>query len=201
MKTGPRIYNLFPSLIGAIDRWCAQLERIAAMGFDWVYVNPFHEPGYSGSLYAVKDYYRLNPLFRGSAQATDDELIRGFAQAAERLGIGVMMDLVVNHTARDSDLVAEHPGWYRHAPDGAIASPSANDPANPANVTVWTDLAELDYALRPERSGLIAYFCGVVRQYTQLGIRGFRCDAAYKVPSDVWSAYIGAAREVHRSRP
>jgi len=196
MKTGPRIYNLFPSLIGAIDRWCAQLERIAAMGFDWVYVNPFHEPGYSGSLYAVKDYYRLNPLFRGSAQATDDELIRGFAQAAERLGIGVMMDLVVNHTARDSDLVAEHPGWYRHAPDGAIASPSANDPANPANVTVWTDLAELDYALRPERSGLIAYFCGVVRQYTQLGIRGFRCDAAYKVPSDVWSAYIGAAREV-----
>jgi starch synthase (maltosyl-transferring) len=196
MTTGPRIYNLFPSLVGAIDRWTAQLERIAAMGFDWVYVNPFHESGYSGSLYAVKSYYRLNPLFRGSAIGDDDDIIRGFAEAARRLGIDVMMDLVVNHTARDADLASEHPGWYRHDADGAIVSPSANDPANPANVTVWTDLAELDYAERPERGEMIAYFCDVVRHYARLGIRGFRCDAAYKVPSDVWSAYIRAAREV-----
>src|SRR4051794_12417182 len=61
---GPRIYNLFPRLIGSIDDWAAHLPRIAAMNFNWVYVNSFHEPGASGSLYAVKDPYRLNPLFR-----------------------------------------------------------------------------------------------------------------------------------------
>ncbi len=33
------------------------------MGFNAVYINPFHYPGFSGSLYAVKDYYRLNPRF------------------------------------------------------------------------------------------------------------------------------------------
>jgi starch synthase (maltosyl-transferring) len=196
MNTGPRIYNLFPSLVGSIDRWETHIERIAAMGFDWIYINPFHETGYSGSLYAVKDYYRLNPLFRGASTASDDDLIAGFTAAAAASGISVMMDLVVNHTARDADLTLEHPGWYRHGPDGAIESPSANDPADPSHVTVWTDLAELDYRERPARPAMIAYFSEVVRHYAQLGMRGFRCDAAYKVPSDVWATFISAAREI-----
>src|SRR5664279_4439621 len=110
MRTGPRIYNLFPTLFGSVERWTEQLERIAAMGFDWIYVNPFHETGYSGSLYAVKSYYRLNPVFRGTSTASDDELIGGFTARAAALGLGVMMDLVVNHTARDADLANEHPG-------------------------------------------------------------------------------------------
>jgi starch synthase (maltosyl-transferring) len=196
MSTGPRIYNLFPSLVGPIERWETHLERIAAMGFDWIYVNPFHETGCSGSLYAVKNYYRLNPLFRGASTANDDDLIAGFTAAAGAAGITVMMDLVINHTARDADLTLEHPDWYRHGPDGAIESPSATDPANPSDVTVWTDLAELDYRRRPERAQMIAYFSDVVRHYTQLGIAGFRCDAAYKVPSDVWATFIAAAREI-----
>ena len=196
MSTGPRIYNLFPSLVGPIARWETHVERIAAMNFDWMYLNPLHETGYSGSLYAVKNYYRLNPLFRGTATASDDELIAGFTAAAGAAGISVMMDLVVNHTARDADLTREHPGWYRRAEDGSIESPSANDPANPSDVTVWTDLAELDYRERPQRAEMVAYFSEVVRHYTRLGIAGFRCDAAYKVPSDVWAAYIAAAREI-----
>ncbi len=196
MKTGMRIYNLFPSLVGSIERWSNQLPRIAAMGFDWVYVNPFHETGYSGSLYAVKDYYRLNPLFRGDATESDADLLRGFIAAASAADIGVMMDLVVNHTARDCVLAGEHPEWYRRTADGSIESPSASDPADPANVTVWTDLAELDYTDRPERTQMIAYFSDVVRHYTRLGFRGFRCDAAYKVPGDIWSAFVAAAREI-----
>ncbi len=196
MKTGLRIYNLFPTLVGPVERWSSHLPRIAAMGFDWVYVNPFHETGYSGSLYAVKDYYRLNPLFRGTATDSDDDLIRGFTTAAAAAGVSVMMDLVVNHTARDARIAADHPGWYRHEADGGIASPSASDPADPSNVTVWTDLAELDYRERPERAEQVAYFSEVVRHYAGLGVRGFRCDAAYKVPGDIWAVFIAAAREV-----
>jgi glycosidase len=68
MNEGLRIYNLFPTLAGPIAGWTDELPRIAAMGFNAVYVNPFHYPGFSGSLYAVKDYYRLNPRFRGTAR-------------------------------------------------------------------------------------------------------------------------------------
>jgi len=113
VKNGPRIYNLFPALIGPIDRWSEHLFRIAAMRFNWVYVNPFHLPGCSGSLYAIKDYYRLNPFFRGSSRDSDDELLRRFVDAAHAVGIGVMMDLVINHTAKDAALVTDRPQVVR----------------------------------------------------------------------------------------
>jgi starch synthase (maltosyl-transferring) len=42
MSEGLRIYNLFPTLAGTVRQWMAHLPRIAAMGFNAVYVNPFH---------------------------------------------------------------------------------------------------------------------------------------------------------------
>src|SRR4051812_30096831 len=124
MQDGPRIYNLFPLLAGRIDEWTALLPRIAAMGFNWVYINPFHYPGFSGSLYAVKDYYRLNPLFRNGAATSDDALLAGFTGAARERGLAVMMDLVVNHTSKDSALVAEHGAWFARGRNGELRSPS-----------------------------------------------------------------------------
>jgi starch synthase (maltosyl-transferring) len=189
-----RIYNLFPLLAGPIARWRAELPRIAAMGFNAVFVNPFHYPGFSGSLYAVKDYYLLNPLFRGDARGGDDALLAGFAADCRRHGLVAMMDLVVNHTARDSELVTRHPHWFAHEPGGGVRSPSAIDPADAANVTVWGDLAELEYRGDGAEAETIAYFQDVVRHYAGLGFSGFRCDAAYKVPNRVWRGLIGAAR-------
>ncbi len=193
---GPRIYNLFPTLAGPVARWTDHLERIAAMRFDWLYVNPFHVTGGSGSLYSVGDYRRLNPLLRGDDGASDDEIVRKFLVAAREHGLSVMMDLVINHTADDGALVQQHPEWYRHDTAGNIVSPSAVDPDDPTKVTVWGDLAELDYRERPERADLVAYFVAVARHYAQLGVRGFRCDAAYQVPAAVWADIIAAVRSV-----
>ena len=96
---GPRIYNLFPLLAGPVPQWSDHLERIAAMAFDWVFVNPFHYPGFSGSLYAVKDYYRLHPLLAADG-ADPESLLKGFTRAAAKRRIAVMMDLVINHTVQ-----------------------------------------------------------------------------------------------------
>ena len=90
MTEGLRIYNLFPTLAGSIADWTAELPRIAAMGFNAVYVNPFHYPGFSGSLYAVKDYYKLNPRFRGAARGADDDLLRGIANELAADGINII---------------------------------------------------------------------------------------------------------------
>ena len=196
MNQGPRIYNLFPTLAGSIDEWSKHVPRVAAMGFDWLYINPFNETGYSGSLYAVKDHFRLNPLLRGKRTGDDDTLLRDFIGGARASGVNVMMDLVINHTARDAGLTESQPEWYKRNANGEIESPSASDPADPAQVTVWTDLAELNYRERPERAAMVDYFSGVVRHYQELGVRGFRCDAAYMVPGEVWAALIAAARLV-----
>src|SRR3989440_8584998 len=193
MREGLRIYNLFPTLAGPIAGWTAELPRIAAMAFNAVYVNPFHYPGFSGSLYAVKDYYRLNPRFRGKTRKRDDELLRGFTTAAVQKGLRVVMDLVVNHTSKDSELVARQPNWFARGRDGEVLSPFAVDPVDPTRKTVWGDLAELDFR-PPQRDQIVAYFEELVRHYVGLGFGGFRCDAAYKVPAEVWRRLVGAAQ-------
>lgn len=194
MAEGARIYNFFPPLVGNMREWEKHLPRIAEMGFNWIFLNPIHYPGFSGSLYAVKDYYALNPIF-DSGDGTPDEQLKRFVTAAKDHGVAVMMDLVVNHTAKDSVLAAKHPQWFLHEHDGSLASPFAVDPGNPSNKTVWADLAELDYGERPERAEMLRYFGDVIRHYVSLGVMGFRCDAAYKVPKDVWRVLVSAGRQ------
>ncbi len=194
--TGARIYNLFPLLAGDVASWHAHLPRIAAMAFDWIYVNPFHFPGFSGSLYAVKDPRRLHPLLDDGSGRTTDEQLAALTEAAKAHGLRVMMDLVVNHTSKDSPLVERHPEWFVRGPDGAVQSPHAIDPADARRITVWGDLAELDYRERLERVPLVAHWRELVRHFASLGFAGFRCDAAYKVPGPVWADLIAAAREI-----
>ena len=63
MENCYRIYNLYPKLVGSIDKWIKELPRIKKMEFDYIYVNPFHLTGQSNSDYSVKDYYRYNPFY------------------------------------------------------------------------------------------------------------------------------------------
>ncbi|MEA3041611.1 MAG: hypothetical protein QOC65_1100, partial [Sphingomonadales bacterium] len=155
---GPRIYNLFPLLVGTVSAWRAELPRIASLGFDWVYVNPFHETGGSGSLYAIRDPFRLDPRFRDEGAGSDDDQIRAFAEDAASHGLRVMTDLVINHTADDALLARERPDVYVRDEDGAIASPFAVDPDDPTKKTVWGDLAELDYHQDEARGFLVPYW-------------------------------------------
>src|SRR5215469_7931857 len=193
MSEGLRIYNLFPTLAGNIRDWMADFPRIAAMGFNTVYINPFHYPGFFGSLYAVKDYYRLNPRFRGGERGNDDTLLSTFTDAARAHGLRVMMDLVINHTSKDSELVKLHPEWFTRDAKGDVVSPGAIDPADSRRQTVWGDLAELDYR-PPQQSQILGYFQELVRHYVGLGFGGFRCDAAYKVPAEVWRSLVDSAK-------
>lgn len=193
MAQGPRIYNLFPLLCGSVRQWEDHLPRIAAMGFDWVYINPFHYPGFSGSLYAVKDYYRINDLMWDGEHSLED-LLKSFCSQAGEQGLSVIMDLVINHTAKDSLLAQSHPEWFLHEDDGTLRSPRAIDPADARQVTVWGDLAELNYHDPALHAELGAYFGELITHFIDCGIRGFRCDAAYLVPPQLWSRLIARAR-------
>ena len=190
----PMIYNLFPRLTGHMGRWLEHAERARDMGFDWIFINPIQYPGFSGSLYAVKDFYKLNPLFVPPGVDDGMAALRDTLEQLHDLDLKVMMDLVVNHTAKDSTLIKEHPRWYRWDREGNVKSPSAIDPADARKVTVWGDLAEVDNANSTDRQGLWAYWTAMVQHYVQLGFDGFRCDAAYKVPAKLWEQLIGAAR-------
>jgi len=196
--SGPLIvYNLFPTLAGPPPTWLAHARRARAMQFDWLYLNPFYYPGFSGSLYAIKDHERLHPLLESPAGPTGLDALVPVVASIRARGLSVMMDLVVNHTAKDSPLVTQHPLWFRRDANGDVLSPSAIDPADANQVTVWGDLAEIDNEGAKDREGLWAFWEALVVRGLELGFTGFRCDAAYKVPAALWSRLIDSARRRH----
>ncbi|MDB5098617.1 MAG: alpha amylase catalytic region [Cyanobacteria bacterium RYN_339] len=173
-----------------MDRWPEHLPRIKQMGFDWIYLNPFHYSGYSGSLYAVKDYYEYHPVFvNANLPEPPAKQLQAFLDAAHAQGIKVMMDLVINHTAFDSVMVQQHPEWFVHGDDGQIKKPGCWDGETWIE---WGDLAQIDNA---SNGGLWMYWLTMMKHYMAMGIDGFRCDAAYHVPSELWRFLIPGARE------
>ena len=190
----PIIYNLFPTLVGPVDGWITHAERARAMGFNWVYVNPFCYPGFSGSLYAIKEHDRLHPALEPRSGERGIDALPDAVRAIRAMGLGVMIDLVVNHTAKDSPLVTRHPTWFRWASDGRLVSPLAVDPADTRKVVVWGDLAQVDNAGSPDREALWRFWEGLVDRALDLGITGFRGDAAYKVPAPLWRRLAARAK-------
>ena len=164
------------------------------MNFDWVYLNPFHETGGSGSLYAVRD---PSGSTRASAPATRTtrRRLRRFIEAAAALGLEVMTDLVVNHTARDAPLAEERPHLFRARRIRRAAEPVRDRPRRSLDphrlgrsrrTRLWAG-GDARRTVRLLRDGYIA---GLQR----IGVKGFRCDAAYKVPAETWRDLIGGAR-------
>ena len=187
------LYNLFPLLAGPVNQWKPHLERAADMAFDWVFVNPIQRPGESGSLYSIADYFAINPALvdTASSQSPDDQVSAMVAQANE-LGLQMMVDLVINHCAVDSELVSAHPEWFKHE-NGQIAHPFCIEEGG--HKEVWYDLASFDHEHSSDREGLFRYLLSVVEYLAGLGFRGFRCDAAYQLPPSLWRRLIEETRK------
>lgn len=195
-QTEMRIYNLFPRYAGSIDDWEPHLDRAYNMGFNWVYLNPVNFPGFSGSLYSIKEYYRMNPAFNpGDGDLGWETLRRLMERWKGRLNF--MIDLVINHTAIDSPLTEDKPKWFKHNEDGSIMNPSVWQKG--VQTTVWGDLAEIDNENKEHHEDLWAYWDRLVLFYLNLGFQGFRCDAAYMVPEDLWKRLIALARKHSKS--
>jgi starch synthase (maltosyl-transferring) len=190
-----RIYNLFPLLAGPLRDWGPHLERAAGMGFDWVFVNPIQQPGRSGSLYSIADYFQINRALLGPrSRKRPDTQVKEVVAQAQRLGLRMMIDLVVNHCAIDSPLVKAHPEWFVRK-KGRVAKAFCVE--EDGNKVVWEDLAQLDHARSSDRAGLLDYCTGVVEHLVGLGFRGFRCDAAYQIPTDFWRRLIERIQRRH----
>ncbi len=190
-----RIYNLFPLLAGPFSAWQPHLKRAAALGFDWVFVNPIQKPGASGSLYSIADYFDFHPsLIDPKASISPREQVRAAVVQAERLGLRMMIDLVLNHCAIDAPLVQQHPEWFLQE-GGQVANAFCVEADG--NRIVWEDLAQFDHSGTKDPEGLFTYFVAVVEFLIALGFQGFRCDAAYQVPRPFWERLIAQVRQRH----
>ena len=133
--------------------------------------------GSLGSPYAVRDYYAIDP-----ALGTKDDLHR-LVQEAHKRQMKVIIDMVANHTAWDSVMMA-HPEFYKKDKEGHVTYPYD-----------WTDVAALDYS----NPNLRRYMTDVLLYWVKdFDLDGYRCDAAGEVPTDFWEQ---ARKELDQVKP
>ncbi len=171
------VYEIFPrnfSPEGNFNGITAHLDELKDLGVNILWLMPIQPLGQKmrkgtlGSPYAIRDYYAINPDY-----GTEADFKRLISEAHKR-GLRVIIDIVANHTAWDSVLMA-HPEFYKHDASGRIIPP----------VKEWTDVAGLNYQNPKLREYMIAMLKHWIDPAT-FDLDGFRCDVAYEVPTSFW---------------
>ena len=157
----------------------ARLDAIRDLGTNVVWFMPICEIGIEKAVqspYCVKDYKAVNPEF-----GTLDDFKKLVAHA-HSLGMAVIIDWVANHTSWDNQWIKDHPEWYTHDENGEIIHPAG---------TGWNDVADLEFG-NPELCQ--AMIDAMKFWVVEVGIDGFRCDAADYVPFEFWKDCVAQLR-------
>ncbi|MDG5112992.1 alpha-amylase family glycosyl hydrolase [Companilactobacillus pabuli] len=159
------------------------LDRIKSLGTDCIWLMPIFpigkkdRKGKLGSPYSIKDYRAIDPKL-----GTWQDFLELVKSIHDR-GMKVMLDIVYNHTSRDSVLLQVHPEWFLHDHEGNLYNKNED----------WTDVAELDYS----HKALWNYQIETLKHYAKI-VDGFRCDVAPQVPIEFWKE---ARKEVAKVNP
>jgi len=179
---------------GTLRSAACRLDGIAGMGFDVVYLPPIHPigttarkgrnnalhagPGDPGSPWAIG-----SP--DGGHDAIHPELgtfadFDAFVARTRELGMEVALDLALQ-TSPDHPWVTEHPDWFSHRADGAIAY-AENPPKK------YQDIYPLNFDQDP--GGLYAEVLRIVRLWMSHGVRIFRVDNPHTKPLAFWERLL-----------
>ena len=151
-----------------------KLDYIKNLGVDIVYLLPISpigvkdRKGVLGSPYSIQDYTKINP----ELGTLDD--FKSLIEATHKKGMKIMIDIVYNHTSRDSWILKNHPEWMFHNKKGEVSN----------KIEDWSDVYDLDYS-HPE---LIKYLVDIIDYYCSLGVDGYRFDVASLITKDFFDA-------------
>jgi starch synthase (maltosyl-transferring) len=205
-------YEFFPRSTGGRDETgrpvhgsfvtaSKELDRIAAMGFDVVYLPPIHPvgtvhrkgrnnsvnagPGDVGSPWAIGSA-------EGGHDAIDPELgtledFDAFVERTHDLGMEVALDFALQ-AAPDHPWVTEHPEWFTVRPDGTIAY-AENPPKK------YQDIYPINFDNDP--AGIYAECLRVVLHWVEHGVRIFRVDNPHTKPPNFWHWLIWQVKAQH----
>ena len=149
----------------------AHLDSIKTMGVNTIWFMPIYEIGKIKSVnspYSIKDYRSVNPEFGTLAD------FKSLVAESHKRGMIVIVDWVANHTSWDSQWIYDNPEWYTHNEAGEIICPPG---------TGWEDVADLDFSNPHMCQAMIDDMKFWVEE---IGVDGFRCDAADFVPYEFW---------------
>lgn len=207
-------YEIFPRSIGAkkdpeTGEWtsgtlrtaAADLDRIAGMGFDVVYLTPIHPigtsnrkgrnntltalPGDPGSPYAIGSAEGGHDAIDPTLGTFDD--FDAFVARAHELGLEVALDIALQ-CSPDHPWVTEHPNWFTTRVDGTIAF-AENPPKK------YQDIYPLNFDNDPE--GIYQEIKRILELWVSHGVTLFRVDNPHTKPVAFWQRILAEFREKH----
>ncbi|MCC6435174.1 MAG: DUF3416 domain-containing protein [Acidimicrobiales bacterium] len=199
-------YELFPRSYGGFRGVIGELDRIAALGFDTLYLPPIHPIGRShrkgpgntlqagpddpGSPWAIGGpeggHTAIHP------ELGDEEDFTALLDAARARGIEIALDYALQ-CSPDHPWVAEHPEWFNRLPDGSIRY-AENPPKK------YQDIYPINFwpEREADRVALWQACRGVFEHWIKRGVRVFRVDNPHTKPLAFWGWVIA---EIQRNHP
>jgi starch synthase (maltosyl-transferring) len=200
----PRSQGADPSRGATLREAAAQFPRIAALGFDVLYLPPVHpigvtkrkgrnnalaaEPGDPGSPWAIGGVAGGHTAVDPALGTIED--FDWFVGEAERHGLAVALDIAFQ-CSPDHPWVREHPEWFRHRPDGSIQY-AENPPKR------YEDVYPINFETTEWRS-LWRALLDVFLFWLDHGVTIFRIDNPHTKPFWFWEWVIREVKEVEPS--
>ena len=173
------------------------LDHLEELGVTYLHLMPLLEPreGDNDGGYAVQDYRSVRP----DLGTTDD--LRDLATTLRGQGVSLVVDLVLNHVAREHDWAVRaragepsRPGTATTSTSSPTAtcptstsgrcprcSPTSRPAASPGTTSlegwVWTTFNEWQWDLNWANPAVLAEFAEIILWLANLGVEVFRLDA------------------------
>ncbi|MBP3900709.1 MAG: alpha,alpha-phosphotrehalase [Blautia sp.] len=199
--------------IGDLNGIRSRLDYLKSLGIDYIWITPFFKSPMNDNGYDVADYYSVNPMFGTMEDA--EALIR---EADER-GIGLMFDMVFNHTSTEHEwfqkALAGDPKYmdyyiFRdpvdgHAPTNWISKFGGNAweyvPSLKKYYLHLFDVSQAD--LNWENPQVREELKNVIRFWKEKGVRGFRFDVVNLIskPDVLEDDFVGDGRRFYTDGP
>jgi glycosidase len=160
-----------------LERW---LDHVIGLGANGLQLGPVFDSETHG--YDTRDHFRIDP------RLGDEGDLRSLVAAAHERGIKIVLDGVFNHVGRSFPRFVqaeqgdeEAAAWFRRTDSG------------------WADFEGYDalVALNHDSPAVQDHVIRVMRHWLDLGIDGWRLDAAYAVPTGFWRRVADAVHESH----
>ncbi len=192
-------YELFPRSWGGLAGVERQLPRLAALGFDVVYLAPIHPIGHTnrkgknnaltaakddpGSPWAIGDETGGHEAIHPALGSEED--LRSLTAAARAHTIDIALDFAIQCSA-DHPWLKQHPDWFHRRPDGTLKY-AENPPKR------YQDIYNVNWDT-PDWRSLWDALLAVVLHWVDCGVRVFRVDNPHTKPFAFWQWLI---KEVH----
>jgi starch synthase (maltosyl-transferring) len=194
-------YEVFPRSLGTLKDVENLLPEVADMGFDVLYLPPIHpigrtqrkgannkpaQRGEPGSPWAIGSEEGGHKSIHKELGSLAD--FQSLVKSARTRGIDVALDIAFQ-CSPDHPYTREHPGWFKHRPDGTIQF-AENPPKK------YEDIYPFDFETEDWRE-LWKELLSIFVYWAEQGVRVFRVDNPHTKPFAFWEWVIAELRRKH----